>query len=66
MRSCTSCGAVLPDGAVFCPACGSRVGTPDRAAAMRTERKIVTVLFADIKSSIDIVAFQDPEHAATC
>ena len=63
MRSCASCGAVLPDGAVFCPACGSRVGTPDRTAAMRTERKIVTVLFADIKSSIDIVAYQDPEQA---
>ncbi len=63
MRSCTSCGAALPDGAVFCPTCGSRVGTPERTAVMRTERKIVSVLFADIKSSIDIVAFQDPERA---
>ncbi|MDT7951193.1 MAG: adenylate/guanylate cyclase domain-containing protein [Acetobacteraceae bacterium] len=30
---------------------------------MRTERKIVTVLFADIKSSIDLVASRDPEQA---
>ncbi len=63
MRSCTSCGAALPDGALFCPSCGSRVGAPERDAVMRTERKIVTVLFADIKSSIDIVAFNDPEQA---
>lgn len=63
MRTCTSCGAVLPDDALFCPACGARVGAVERAVAMRTERKIVSVLFADIKSSIDIVAFQDPEYA---
>jgi class 3 adenylate cyclase/tetratricopeptide (TPR) repeat protein len=63
MRSCTPCGAVLPDGAQFCPACGSRVGTPERAAVMRSERKIVTILFADIKSSIDLVAYRDPEQA---
>jgi class 3 adenylate cyclase/tetratricopeptide (TPR) repeat protein len=30
---------------------------------MRSERKIVTVLFADIKGSIDLVAYHDPEQA---
>ena len=30
---------------------------------MRSERKVVTVLFADIKGSIDLVARQDPEQA---
>ncbi|GAC1344865.1 MAG: adenylate/guanylate cyclase domain-containing protein [Acetobacteraceae bacterium] len=30
---------------------------------MRSERKIVTVLFADIKGSIDLVARRDPEQA---
>lgn len=63
MLRCTSCVGVLPDRAMFCPACGSRVGTPERAAMMRSERKIVTILFADIKSSIDLVADRDPEHA---
>lgn len=63
MLSCTSCAGILPDRAMFCPACGSRVGTPERAAVMRSERKVVTILFADIKSSIDLVAYRDPEHA---
>ena len=63
MLSCPSCGAALPEGAAFCSACGARVAPERSAASMRTERKIVTILFADIKGSIDLVAAQDPEQA---
>jgi class 3 adenylate cyclase/tetratricopeptide (TPR) repeat protein len=45
MATCWSCRAELPDGARFCPACGadSRVGTRSGE-----ERKVVSVLFADL------------------
>ncbi len=66
MRSCQSCGSAVPDGAAFCPGCGTRLGAVERAGAaalMRSERKVVTVLFADIKGSIELVARHDPEQA---
>ena len=65
-RFCASCGSPAPEGAAFCPGCGSRLGPavrPGAAAIMRNERKVVTVLFADIKGSIDLVARHDPEQA---
>src|SRR5690348_16066570 len=66
MRFCESCGASVPDRAAFCPTCGARLGLAERPAQpapMRSERKVVTVLFADMKSSIDLVARHDPELA---
>ncbi|MBV8915419.1 MAG: AAA family ATPase [Acetobacteraceae bacterium] len=66
MRACEACGAAVPDGAAFCPTCGTRLGPAERpsaAALMRSERKLITVLFADIKGSIDLVARTDPELA---
>ena len=42
--ACRNCGAVLPDAARFCPACG----TPTSEGAQAEERKLVTVLFADV------------------
>src|SRR3954452_24216150 len=66
MRACEACGAALPEGAAFCPTCGARQGQanrPSAAALLRSERKLITVLFADIKSSIDLVARSDPELA---
>ena len=39
---CQVCGEPLPEGASFCPNCGSPVGTP----LGTEERKVVTVLFA--------------------
>jgi class 3 adenylate cyclase/tetratricopeptide (TPR) repeat protein len=71
---CTACGAELPAGARFCPACGHPV--PGTAAAdallerkltataeLEGERKLVTVLFADLAGSTELIADRDPEEA---
>jgi class 3 adenylate cyclase/tetratricopeptide (TPR) repeat protein len=43
---CRSCSTENADGARFCNACGAALETP--AAQTREERKVVTVLFADL------------------
>jgi class 3 adenylate cyclase/tetratricopeptide (TPR) repeat protein len=72
---CPSCRhETLPD-AKFCPECGTRLGsarsTPGHlvAHALRSrtalegERKQVTVLFADLKNSMELLAGRDAEAA---
>jgi class 3 adenylate cyclase/tetratricopeptide (TPR) repeat protein len=55
--TCPSCGAGAPAEARFCPACGQRLfGAAD-------ERRIVTVLFADLVDSTSLVESLDPEAA---
>ena len=54
---CPNCSAAVPAGARFCPSCGAAVG--DRALA---ERKLVTVLFADISGSTTLGERFDPER----
>src|SRR2546427_9339485 len=54
---CDRCGAALPDDARFCPRCGAPV-----AAVTTEERKVVTVLFADLVSSTELAARLDPER----
>jgi class 3 adenylate cyclase len=56
---CESCGVELPHEARFCPACGTRVPP---AAPLGEERKLVTVLFADLVGSTALGARLDPEH----
>ena len=56
---CESCGVELPHEARFCPACGTRVPP---AAPPGEERKLVTVLFADLVGSTALGARLDPEH----
>ena len=46
MQTCTSCGRENPDDARFCANCGSALEDP--AGSAREERKVVTVLFADL------------------
>jgi class 3 adenylate cyclase/tetratricopeptide (TPR) repeat protein len=49
MVTCTSCGRANPVGSRFCNACGAELdAAPLRAAE---ERKVVTVLFADVTGS---------------
>jgi class 3 adenylate cyclase len=54
---CLRCSATVPAGARFCPACGAAVG--ERALE---ERKLVTVLFADITGSTTLGERFDPER----
>jgi class 3 adenylate cyclase/tetratricopeptide (TPR) repeat protein len=59
MTACAHCGAELPEGARFCPACGASVQAAPPAAE---ERKLATVLFADLVGSTELGASQDPER----
>jgi len=96
-ESCPSCGAISPDGARFCGACGASLDKPANCSACGTEnpagqgfsnacgaglegetsqppapvearpevdgeRKQVTVLFADVKGSMDLAESIDPEE----
>jgi class 3 adenylate cyclase len=65
---CPWCGAPLPAGARFCPNCGSVVEEPGlepvagEAALEVSERKVVTVLFADLARSTELANMLDPER----
>ena len=58
MNLCAACGAALPETARFCPTCATPVGaTPDES-----ERKLATVVFADLVGSTELGGSQDPER----
>ncbi len=57
--TCPSCGADLVPGARFCPSCGTPLSPPDDGPA---ERKLVTMLFADVTGSTGLGEHLDPEH----
>jgi class 3 adenylate cyclase/tetratricopeptide (TPR) repeat protein len=58
METCTSCGAALPEGARFCPRCSAPVTSePDQR-----ERKLATVVFADLVGSTELGGALDPER----
>jgi class 3 adenylate cyclase/tetratricopeptide (TPR) repeat protein len=56
MAVCRSCGAELPPVARFCASCGASV-----SAAAGDERKVVTVLFADLVGFTGRAELLDPE-----
>ncbi|MFN3218184.1 MAG: adenylate/guanylate cyclase domain-containing protein [Acidimicrobiales bacterium] len=56
--ACVSCSRVLPDGARFCPFCGHEV-----VGALTEERRVVTVVFADIVGYTSLSEHLDPERA---
>src|SRR5436853_7444181 len=58
-RRCPSCGASVTDDDRFCSTCGTPLaGTPATPGA---ERKLVTVLFADVTGSTQLGERLDPE-----
>src|SRR6266536_3582370 len=59
MAACARCGAELPDAARFCPACGAPTELPPPPS---DERKLATVLFADLVGSTARAGAQDPER----
>src|SRR4051794_12313206 len=54
--TCPSCGAPVPDGARFCPECGQRL------IIAADERRLVTVLMADLVGFTALSAGSDPEQ----
>jgi class 3 adenylate cyclase len=58
VAACSSCGAPLPGGARFCPNCAAPVAE-ERPSE---ERKLATVLFADLVGSTEMAGGQDAER----
>jgi class 3 adenylate cyclase len=58
MSSCRACGAEVLPIARFCPACGTRI----ESAGPVGERKLATVLFADLVESTSLGSLEDPER----
>jgi class 3 adenylate cyclase len=54
------CGAEVPAGARFCPACGS--GLRAEAPSAGQERRLVTILFTDVTGSTGLGERLDPER----
>lgn len=53
---CPSCRAPTPDGARFCPSCGHQLNR------LGDERRVVTVLFADLVGFTGLAEGRDPEQ----
>src|SRR5919198_32235 len=65
-RTCPSCGAPNPPGYAFCGSCGASLTeapAPERAepAAAREERRLATVVFADLSGFTSLSEQMDPE-----
>ncbi len=54
--TCSACGAPVPEGARFCPECGQRL------IAAADERRLATVLMADLVGFTALSAGSDPEQ----
>ena len=59
MLTCSNCGRENPDDARFCASCGTSLS--DIAGSAREERKVVTVLFADLVGFTSRSERLDPE-----
>jgi class 3 adenylate cyclase/tetratricopeptide (TPR) repeat protein len=68
-RRCPSCGAEQPPGGRFCIECGTQLDegapapTAPQAEIPQEERRLVTVLFADLSGYTAIAERMDPEAA---
>ncbi|MBI4259416.1 MAG: AAA family ATPase [Actinobacteria bacterium] len=57
---CSRCGSEIPPGSRFCPTCGARV---EEGPGPEEERRVVTVLFADVTGSTGLAErLGDPER----
>jgi class 3 adenylate cyclase len=59
MTACQGCGKENPEGARFCNGCGAQL--PDAPTSAREERRIVTLLFADMAGFTARAERLDPE-----
>src|ERR687886_2287600 len=59
MAVCARCGAAVPAQARFCPSCAAPI---EHEPAPAEERKLATVLFADLVGSTELAGSQDPER----
>src|SRR3990170_1219193 len=59
--ACPLCGAELPPEARFCSECGTPVANPEPVPAGQ-ERRLVTILFADVTGSTGLGERLDPER----
>src|SRR6266550_8137758 len=63
MHACSICGAANPEGARFCNACGARLGRSARGTdEPSSERRVVTMLFCDVRGSTAMAETLDPEE----
>jgi class 3 adenylate cyclase/tetratricopeptide (TPR) repeat protein len=60
-QSCPECGEVLAAGLAYCTACGAELEAAPDAPPIAEERKIVTVLFADLVGFTGRAERLDPE-----
>ncbi|MGH2635758.1 MAG: AAA family ATPase, partial [Actinomycetota bacterium] len=64
-RPCSSCGAGVPFGFRFCGSCGAALGGDPPVTEVRSsideERKVVSVVFADLVASTELATKLDPE-----
>lgn len=58
---CPQCGSIAKPGDHFCLRCGT-VRATARRDYLPMERKLVTVLFVDVRSSFELIHGKDPEH----
>jgi class 3 adenylate cyclase/tetratricopeptide (TPR) repeat protein len=56
--TCPACGGAVPEGARFCPSCGR----PMALVGGADERKLATVLFADLAGSTELAMRMDAEQ----
>lgn len=59
---CPKCGFENPIGFAFCGRCGTSLQSATPAPSPREERKVVTILFADVIGSTPMTERLDPEH----
>ncbi len=58
MVTCDTCGSSAPESARFCPSCSAPLQETHEAS----ERKLATVIFADLVGSTELAGSQDPER----